>query len=45
MLADGVFETVYSDGHHTIVNYTDKAFSINGYTVPANDLLLFQKSI
>lgn len=42
MLAEGVFETVYSDGHHTIVNYTDTDFSLDGRTVSAQDVLLFR---
>ena len=41
-LAEGVYETVYSDGHHTVVNYTDKDYPLGGRIVPAQDVLLFR---
>lgn len=41
-LAPGVFETVYSDGWHTVVNYTDTDYCFDGHTVPAKDLLQFR---
>lgn len=43
MLADGVFETVYSDGHHTVVNYSDKAFDMGERVIPAKEVVLFKK--
>ena len=41
-LADGVYETVYSDGWHTVVNYTEADFRFDDRIVPAKDLLQFQ---
>jgi len=41
-LADGVFETVYSNGERLIVNYGEKAFSMEGQTVPAKGFVLLK---
>jgi len=40
-LAPGVYETVYSDGWHTVVNYTDRDHTVNGQTVPAGAVFQF----
>ena len=40
--ADGVYETIYSDGWHTVVNYTDADFPLDGRVVPAKDLIQFR---
>ena len=40
-LADGVYETIYSDGWHTVVNYTQADFDLDGRIVPAGDLIQF----
>jgi len=36
-LADGVFETTYSNGRHIVVNYNETPYSGNGISVKAND--------
>ena len=38
---DGVYETLCSDGWHTVVNYTDADFRFDGRVVPAKDLIQF----
>jgi hypothetical protein len=40
-LTDGVYETVYSDGWRTVVNYTDKSFLHCGRIIPAKDLIQY----
>lgn len=40
-LAAGVYESIYSDGYHTVVNYSDTDFTYGGKTVPAKDLIQF----
>ena len=40
--ADGVYETVYSDGWHTVVNYTENDYQFGSHTIPAKDLIQFQ---
>lgn len=40
-LAPGVFETVYSDGYHTVVNYSDEDYTLGNRIVPAQDLIQF----
>lgn len=36
-LADGVYETTYSNGRHIVVNYNETPYSGNGISVKAND--------
>ena len=40
-LADGVYETVYSDGWHTVVNYSNSEYTYGTHVVPAKDLIQF----
>lgn len=40
-IAPGVYESVYSDGYHVVVNYNDEAFTYEGRTIPAKDVLQF----
>jgi len=40
-LADGIYETVYSDGWHTVVNYTDSEYTYGTHVIPAKDLIQF----
>ncbi|MBR4887521.1 MAG: hypothetical protein IKU17_00065 [Clostridia bacterium] len=40
-LLPGVYETVYSDGGHVIVNYNENAICVKGRTVPGLDMVHF----
>jgi len=41
-LADGVYETVYSDGVRIVVNYTDKEYQIDSVCVPPKNLIRYE---
>ncbi len=40
--SDMVYETVYEDGHRIIVNYGEKPFVLDSYTVPARNFIGIQ---
>lgn len=44
-LSPGVYETVYSDGWHVAVNFSDADFDLQGKTVPAKGKITWQNGI